>query len=201
MIPVKATGRRGGARTPDQILDSAERLVQQRGFNGFSYADIARELGRTKASLHYHFAGKAELGEALITRYALRFDQALSEIDARDLLPGEKLTAYAGLYSTVLEGERMCLCGILAAEYQTLSEPMQNAVIRFFDANEAWLERVLLQGRRDGTLLVAGPAREAARLIVSGLEGAMLVARPYGDVARFRAAADRLLAGFASAAA
>ena len=95
----------------------------------------------------------------------------------------------------------MCLCGILAAEYQTLPEPMQNAVVRFFDANEAWLERVLPQGREDGTLLFSGPGREAARLIVSGVEGAMLVARPYGDVARFQAAADRLLASFASVAA
>ena len=50
------------ADTADRILDSAERLVQVRGFNAFSYADVARELGITKASLHYHFAGKAELG-------------------------------------------------------------------------------------------------------------------------------------------
>ncbi len=197
----KAPGRRGGARTPDQILDSAERLVQQRGFNGFSYADIASELALSKASLHYHFAGKAELGEALITRYALRFEQALDEIDASISHAGVKLAAYAGLYATVLQGERMCLCGILAAEYQTLPEPMRDAVVRFFDVNEAWLEQVLLQGRQDGTLGFAGPAREAARLIVSGLEGAMLVARPYGEAARFQAAADRLLASFASAAA
>ena len=52
--------------TAGRILDVAERLVQLRGFNGFSYADVAAELGITKASLHYHFPGKAELGEALI---------------------------------------------------------------------------------------------------------------------------------------
>lgn len=66
----------------------------------------------------------------------------------------------------------------------------------FFDANEAWLERVLAAGRREGTLRFAGMPRASARLIVSGLEGAMLVSRPYGDAARFQAAADRLLAGF-----
>ena len=56
--------------TRARILDAAEQLVQTRGFNGFSYADVATELGVTKASLHYHFPGKAELGEALIARYA-----------------------------------------------------------------------------------------------------------------------------------
>jgi hypothetical protein len=35
-------------------------------------------------------------------------------------------------------------------------------------------------------------------MIVGGLEGAMLVTRPYGDPARFRAAADHLLASFAT---
>ena len=56
----------------------AERLVQVRGFNGFSYADVAAELKITKAALHYHFVGKAELGEALVARYATRFAEALA---------------------------------------------------------------------------------------------------------------------------
>ena len=59
--------------TAVRILDVAERLVQVHGFNGFSYADIAADLQITKAALHYHFPGKAELGEALIVRYAERF--------------------------------------------------------------------------------------------------------------------------------
>jgi TetR/AcrR family transcriptional regulator, transcriptional repressor for nem operon len=106
----------------------------------------------------------------------------------------DKLAAYAGLYGDVLRGKRMCLCGMLAAEYETLPEPMRQMVVRFFDENEAWLEGVLEQGRRRGRFHFEGEARDAARLIVSGLEGAMLVARPYGDLARFQAAADLLLA-------
>jgi TetR/AcrR family transcriptional regulator, transcriptional repressor for nem operon len=69
---------------------------------------------------------------------------------------------------------------------------------RFFDTNEAWLKRVLEQGQAEGTLEFTGSTDEAALMIVSGLEGAMLVARSYGDVARFHAAASRLLAGLAS---
>src|SRR4030081_1468236 len=67
-----ARGQSGDADTASKVLDVAERLVQVNGFNGFSYADAASELGITKAALHYHFAGKAELGEALITRYPPR---------------------------------------------------------------------------------------------------------------------------------
>ncbi len=184
--------------TASRILDIGERLVQVRGFNGFSYADVAAELDMTKAALHYHFRGKAELGRALIARYTERFAAALADIDARIPDAPAKLDAYAGLYGEVLRSRRMCLCGMLAAEYQTLPDPMRAAVIAFIDANEAWVEKVLADGERAGTIALAGPASDAARLIVSGLEGAMLVARPYGDVARFDTAAGGLLAGFAA---
>jgi TetR/AcrR family transcriptional regulator, transcriptional repressor for nem operon len=182
--------------TATRILDIGERLVQVRGFNGFSYADVASELDMTTAALHYHFPGKAELGRALIERYTVRFLEALAEIDARIPDAPDKLDAYAGLYAGVLRGQRMCLCGMLAAEYQTLPDPMRAAVITFIDANEAWVERVLADGQQAGTIALSGPASDAARLIVSGLEGAMLVARPYGDLARFDTAAEGLLAGF-----
>jgi TetR/AcrR family transcriptional regulator, transcriptional repressor for nem operon len=189
--------RRAEADGAERILDIAERLVQVRGFNAFSYADVAAELKVTKASIHYHFPSKADLGEALITRYADRFADALSGIDTLPADARAKLDAYAQLYGNVLQGKRMCLCGMLAAEYPTLPEPVQQAVLRFFDDNEAWIEGVLVQGRQEGTLRFAGSAREVARMIVSSLEGAMLVARPFGDVTRFRAAATRLLESLA----
>src|SRR5580693_9184454 len=100
--------------TADRILDAAEALAQTRGFNGFSYAHIAEQLGITKASLHYHFRGKAELGEALIARYADRFASALEEISNSESDARDKLDAYAKLYSGVLDNGRMCLCGMLA---------------------------------------------------------------------------------------
>jgi TetR/AcrR family transcriptional regulator, transcriptional repressor for nem operon len=192
---VARRGQSGDGDTPSEILDVAERLVQRRGFNAFSYADVAAELHVTKAALHYHFAGKAELGEALLSRYAARFADALAAIDAEPAAAPRKLAAYADLYGDVLRDGRMCLCGMLAAEYQTLSEPMRSILTRFFSDNEAWLERVLAKGREEGTLHFTGTSGEAAGLVVAALEGAMLVARPFGDVARFQAAAASLLAG------
>src|SRR4029079_14271736 len=139
------------------------------GFNGFSYADVAEELGISKAALHYHFPGKAELGEALMERYAARFAEALVAVDATEPDAHEKLRAYARLYADVFQDERMCLCGMLAADYATLPDPMRRSVVRFFDDNEAWLAHVLEEGREAGSLRFTGSAREVARTIVSGL--------------------------------
>ena len=183
------------AGTPARILDIAERLVQIRGFNGFSYADVAAELQITTAALHYHFTGKPQLGLALIDRYAVRFGAALDDLDARCDSAAGRLRGYVGLYRAVLLDGRMCLCGMLAAEYHTLPGGMRDSVLRFFDENEQWLEGVLTQGAADHSLRFSGSAREAARLILASLEGALLVARSFEDTGRFESAATSLLAG------
>jgi TetR/AcrR family transcriptional regulator, transcriptional repressor for nem operon len=184
--------------TATRILDVAERLVQSRGFNGFSYADIAAELEITTASLHYHFPGKGELGRALIGRYTERFADALDAIDDESGDARAKLAAYGNLYAAVLREKRLCLCGMLAAEFHTLPGGMREAVLAFFEANEKWLARVLSEGRDAGRLRFGGTPKGAARMIVGGLEGAMLVARPYDDVTRFEESVRQLLGGLAS---
>jgi TetR/AcrR family transcriptional repressor of nem operon len=184
--------------TATRILDVAERLLQTRGYNGFSYADISEELGITKASLHHHFATKAELGNALVRRYAAHFAAALREIDARATSALGKLERYAHLYEQVVRGERLCLCGMLAAEYGTLPKPMQEQIRRFFDANEAWLAAAIEHGRRTAELRARGTSTDLARLLLAALEGAMLVAHPFNDVRRFTSAARAALAGLAA---
>ena len=181
--------------TSQRILDIAERLVQTRGFNGFSYADIAEALKVTKASLHYHYPAKADLGKELIERYERNFLAALARIDAESTDAREKLRRYTAIYADVLSADRMCLCGMLAAEFATLPKPMRDPMRHFFDENERWLTAVLQQGKRDKTLKFSGAAAEAAQTLVGGLEGAMMIARSYGDSARFTATSERLLAG------
>jgi TetR/AcrR family transcriptional repressor of nem operon len=182
------------ADTSQRILDVAERLVQTRGFNGFSYADIAAALGITKASLHYHFPTKADLGRRLIERYESRFLEALAAIDRSGVDAREKLRRYATIYVDVLRANRMCLCGMLASDYATLAKPIKDGVKHFFDRNEAWLTAVLESGRKAGTLRFAGPPAVVAQSLVGSLEGAMMLARSYGEVARFEAVAERLIA-------
>src|ERR671925_254744 len=145
-------------------------------------------------------AGRRRRGETDTRSRIPRFAEALEEIDGRGGNAPAKLDAYAALYADVLREKRMCLCGMLAADYDTLPGPMRDAVIRFFDDNEVWLTRVLGQGQKEGSLRLGGSAGEGAPAPLGGLEGATLVTRPHGDVARFQATATRLLTGLANAA-
>jgi TetR/AcrR family transcriptional repressor of nem operon len=176
------------------VLDVAEELAQTRGYNGFSYADIAARLGVTKASLHYHFPSKADLGRALIERYHAEFAAALEKIDREAEDPRARLERYVALYDAVVRNDRMCLCGMLAAEHATLPQKMQEQLQLFFDANERWLAAVIDAGCRAGRFAVREGARECARVFLGSLEGAMLVARSYDDPRRFRSSAEYLLA-------
>jgi len=93
----------------------------------------------------------------------------LNTIDQQSSNPCEKLRQYAGLYESVLSNKRMCLCGMLAAEYATLPAPMQRRLTSFFDANERWLTGVLECGLRAGAFRFSEPANERARVLLGAL--------------------------------
>jgi TetR/AcrR family transcriptional repressor of nem operon len=183
------------ASTGERILDVAEELVQTRGLNGMSYADISLRLGITKASLHYHFASKGDLVQALVDRYAERFFRELDFLDESQTDAAARLRGYVRVYGSVLERGRMCLCGMLASDFETLTPQAQADVARFFERNAEWLERVIAVGIREGQLPATGSPRASAETLMAGLEGAMLVSRPFEGTARFDVIASALLTG------
>jgi TetR/AcrR family transcriptional repressor of nem operon len=182
------------ANTAERILDVAEHLVQVRGFNAFSYADVSKAVGIQKASLHHHFATKTDLGVALIDRYKQVFLAALDAIESSDDKAVERIERYVELYRTVLRRGRMCMCGMLAADVETLPEPMRERVAGFFAENEAWLTRILSAGKERGELQYTGSTPAMAAFLVSSLEGAMLISRGRGDLEHLDAVAELLLA-------
>lgn len=181
--------------TATRILDIAQRLVQLRGFNAFSFTDVAQELGLKDASIHYHFANKATLGRAVVKRYREHFAGQLLLISSTKLGPAQQLERYVQLYRDVVgQDGRICLCGVLASELLTLPREVQEEVRAFFCENEAWLAQVLQAGREADELHFVGPAEVEAQAFLASLEGAMLLARSHGDPTRFEPIALRSLA-------
>lgn len=181
--------------TAVRIMDAAQRMVQTRGFNAFSYADISAQVGIKKASIHYYFPSKKDLGKELVARYRVVFRGKLEEIDRKTDDSRRRLRDYAQLYLDAMrDDDRMCLCGMLASDIATLPGEVRRGVVDFFADNEAWLAKTLDEGRKAGTLSFKGSAKSEAQFLLTGLQGAMLVARTYGDAARLRATAHQLLA-------
>lgn len=180
--------------TFNRILDAAQELVQERGFNKMGHTDISRRLGIRNASIHYHFAKKAELGVALVYRYRRHLEAQLRNIDDVGVSPPEQLERYLAAYRAVVHPDgRICLCTVLAGDYNTLPEGMQREVRAFFDLNETWLTRVFAEGRATQTLRVPDTPEGAAFAFLATLEGTMLLARASGNVKRFETFAQRSL--------
>lgn len=179
--------------TSEQILDLAQEYIQQRGFNAFSYADIAREIGIKTASIHYHFPSKNDLGRALIERYTNSFADSLAKIDSQNDTALNSLKAFGNMYFEILQDEKICLCGMLATDFETLSDEMKTAIRSFLAQNEAWLARVFRKGRNDGSFNSDGNVEARAKMFHSGIQGALLTSKAMGSEERFVVIVQELL--------
>lgn len=182
-------------RTAERVLDVAQELAQSRGYNAFSYADLAEALGIRKASIHHHFPSKGDLARALVARYRRQAAALLAQIDAEHDDPVRKLERYVALDEELLaDGTRICLCGMFASDVLTLPDETRTEVNGFFADHETWLAGVLCDGQAQGRLRFAGSPDAEAQLIVATLQGAMLVARSRRDPAHLGRIAGRMVA-------
>ncbi|MGJ3587594.1 TetR/AcrR family transcriptional regulator, partial [Lactococcus lactis] len=68
--------------TKEKIVNLGLELIQTRGINGFSFADIAKVIDIKKASIHYYFPSKTDLIEAVLEKYSTNFFEALEQSTA-----------------------------------------------------------------------------------------------------------------------
>ncbi len=173
----------------NEILDVAEKMARQGGYNNFSFREIAKAVDVKSSSVHYHFPTKDDLGAAVVRRYTDRFLDALS--DPESVESSESAIAdYIGLYRNALVDDGlMCLCGIMGAEIEALPPIVGAEARQFFERNIKWLVAVLSQTN------VSNPAsdlRVRALHIIATLEGAMIVARSLDDHEIFDSIANEL---------
>ena len=172
--------------TRTALLDSAERAARQRGFDAFSYADLARDVGIRKASIHHHFPVKADLAFGLIERYAARFAEALADIDLAYQTGAEKLRAYHRTYRDALaDGSQLCLCVSMSAGRDSFAEPVLDQLNQFHEDSVAWLTQVIRQGIADGSVSGFAAPEADAQATLALMEGAQLMARAASSLTPF----------------
>lgn len=179
----------------ENILTVAQALIQSKGYNAFSFRDIALAIGIRTSSIHYHFPTKAELGKAVVARHAEIIQGGLEQILHDPLMNcRKKISIFLdGIISTTYAADRkMCLGGILAADILTLPEIVQLEVRSFFKRMEKWLEELLLQGKAKGEFHLKGSTKIEAEFILSLVEGALLLARLFNDEGKLLIARNQI---------
>jgi TetR/AcrR family transcriptional regulator, transcriptional repressor for nem operon len=169
--------------TRETILTAAQATVQAKGYNALSFRELAKAVGIKSASIHYYFPTKGDLGAELARRYTEGAVGYFEQLIAGDGSIEEIFARYVAVFRAALQNDnRMCLYGVMAAEYGDLPEAVRLAVDAFSEANVGWLVRLLAPRHPE---LDTTALRARALAIFAAIEGAQLVARGRGDIAIF----------------
>ena len=162
--------------TRELILDKSETLMRSRGYTAFSYADLAADLGITKASVHYHFATKETLVLAILARCLARSRVTLAQLTRDHADVRDRLRAYAATFLFSVESGMMPVCGTLSAERAVLPESTYPGMQDFFQLQIDWLVEVIGLGIGQGVIAPPMPPEQAAMVVFSALEGGTMIA-------------------------
>lgn len=164
--------------TRNHIIDLAEELIRTKGYNAFSYGDIAGVLHIRNAAIHYYFPSKMDLGAAVVDRELEKIAQSREEWST---LPAEQQLrkVVENFYGSRRRGW-ICLNGSLTPDYLTLPEPLQEKVKAMCQAILDWMTECLEMGLKDGTLQFEGAAADRALLVLSALLSSLLLSRVLG---------------------
>lgn len=164
----------------NRILDAAEARARTGGYHGFSFRDVAEDVGVKSSTVHYYFPTKSDLGEALAARYTERAKAWLGPPDERSA--EEAIARLTQLFrDALLKDDKMCLCGLFGAERDTLPPAVANATAGFFRLVLAYLAAAF---GKEWT-------GEPPAAILARLEGALILARTLKDADLFEASLRR----------
>jgi len=169
--------------TTQKIIAAAERRMRCGGIHGFSFREIADDVGIKSASVHHHFPTKEDLAVAVVRAYTDKEIDVLGDPGDPATKPEQLLASYIGIFRNALVDEQsMCLCGLLASESSSLPARVRSEVQRFFKRNLEWAETVI--ARLDPSL-GAAEVKSKALMLTATLEGALLGSHCQGDVVMF----------------
>ena len=166
--------------TAANLLQTAQGLIQERGFNAFSYADLAQSVGVRTASIHYHFRTKVDLVCAIVEQLLEALDVSLGRLDRQYDTQGARLRAFIDSYRQTHERGHICACGSLASDLQTLPEEVQKLVRAYIDRSEQWVREKIIDGTQSGEFRPGDEASNLASLLIASLQGALIIARARG---------------------
>ncbi|QMV75613.1 TetR/AcrR family transcriptional regulator [Comamonas piscis] len=162
--------------TQEKIIQLTNTLVQQRGFQGFSYADLEAGIGIRKASIHHHFPSKTDLGLAYCDYKTQQFQELAAAL--RQLPAGvPRLKGYLDAFADCAAQGQMCGAYAMLTDSHLLLPELQIAVYRLAQTEQHLLQDILATGQHSKQLHLAQPPAAMAMVVSSALKGALLLNR------------------------
>ncbi len=161
--------------TKEHIIESANRLLIERGFNAFSYKTISQEIAIKTSSIHYHFPAKCDLGIAIIKRHQQALDQTIAKINAEP--PLEKLNKLFLYYRKLAVAQKVCIVGAFTSDINTLDEPLRQELLLFAHSVIDWTASILDEGQDQQLFKPIDNTPLKAKLLIANLMSMVQIAR------------------------
>lgn len=183
-----------GESTRERILDAAKTLVMAQGFAGTAIDQVLNEAGVTKGAFFHHFKGKAELARELVKRYALNDLKMFQDFDQQSQAlsddPLEQVMIFLKLFEAYISNSEDPAPGCMYAVYTYESRQFDPDVLDFVsDTLRQWTS-IYVRKFQDVidryTPALPVTARQLAEMIVSVIEGGLVLQRAHGDTGTTR---------------
>lgn len=153
--------------TRDSIIILADNLIRAKGYNAFSFNDLAREIGIKTASIHYHFPTKSDLGVAIIKEHVSRFEKLRKELQDKD--PIKKLEGFFSIYTKIQSEDKVCLVGSLATDLHTVDVTVQKELKAMATMILEWVTEILKEGKTKKVFYFKESPRTKALMIITNM--------------------------------
>ncbi|MGG3451781.1 TetR/AcrR family transcriptional regulator [Domibacillus aminovorans] len=164
-----------------QIVDLAIKLVQQKGYVGFSYDDISKQLGVTKASIHYHFEKKEDLGVVITERLSKSLQNSLLLIENSSVSAEEKLKQFIQQRAERFECTEICPISSLQADFESLPYIVQEKIKEVSRLELTIMKEIVAEAQTEKIISGSEDVQFLAVMILSSVKGALLYRRVLGD--------------------
>lgn len=169
--------------TKDAIVDMANKLLIERGYNAFSYKNISKEIGIKTSSIHYHFPVKTDLGIAVIKLHQQALEHTIGKTAGKTAV--EKLGILFSYYKKLVEADKVCIVGALTSDINTLEDPLRIELIAFANSVVDWAADILHEGKEQNTFYPVKDIALKAKLLIANLMAIVQVARIEKDSKSF----------------
>ncbi len=180
----------------EKLINVASRLLHSHGFEGTSIDMIMRESGVCRSNFYYYFESKEALGLLAIEKAASEFEERmlLKTLFNKDLNPLERLD---GFYREAISLQRSlfsdppyagCFFGNLALEQSGINEKFRSVLSDYFKGWKGSFEQCLRDGVEQGFFREEIDPEETAGLLISQIEGAILLSKVDNSIEPFESA-------------
>jgi TetR/AcrR family transcriptional repressor of nem operon len=158
-----------------ELLRNATETVRRGGSAALNFRDLGHSVGVKSSTVHYYFPTKSDLLKEIAGEYKQVFIDALEDGVRNSRSFRQDMLVLVDLFAGAQDEKLACLCGMLATEADLLDSTVNSAVNQFFAGLQDW---VIRRSKLRGVVAPGGLSPATfARLLVSLLEGALLLSR------------------------